>query len=171
MPPNTWEAPVGKEIERKFLIKNLEWKTNAEGTLYRQGYLSSVKERTVRVRIAGESAFLTIKGVTVGVSRSEFEYEIPVRDAERMLDELCERPIIEKKRYKLEHDGFTWEIDEFLGENAGLLVAEVELTSEDQRPALPSWLGAEVSDDPRYYNSSLIKHPYSAWTSSENNKP
>jgi adenylate cyclase len=156
---------MGQEIERKFLIKNLEWKSNAEGTLYRQGYLSSAKERTVRVRIAGEKAFLTIKGVTVGVSRSEFEYEIPARDAEHMLDDLCERPIIEKRRYKLEHEGFTWEVDEFLGENTGLLVAEVELSSEDQKPTLPSWVGAEVSNDPRYYNSSLIKRPYSTWTS------
>jgi adenylate cyclase len=157
------EVFMGKEVERKFLVKNLTWKKNIEGILYQQGYLSSVKERTVRVRIAGEKAFLTIKGVTVGVSRSEFEYEVPLEDAAHMLNELCEHPIIEKRRYKLLHAGLTWEIDEFLGENNGLIVAEIELSDEEQTFELPAWVGEEVSHDIRYFNSNLLKNPYSKW--------
>lgn len=154
---------MGKEVERKFLVIGTAWKREAKGALYRQGYLSTAKERTVRVRTTPEKAFLTIKGLTVGVSRSEFEYEIPLSDADVMLDELCERPIIEKNRHKLAFDGLTWEIDEFLGENEGLILAELELTSEGQSFARPSWLGPEVSSDPRYFNSNLINNPYKHW--------
>jgi adenylate cyclase len=155
---------MGKEIERKFLVKNFEWKQGAAGVPYRQGYLSTVKERTVRVRTVGVKGFLTIKGLTVGVTRSEFEYEIPAADANAMLDALCERPLIEKNRYAIAHAGLTWEIDEFFGENQGLVVAEVELQDEHQALTLPPWVGAEVSGDPRYFNSNLIKHPYTRWT-------
>jgi adenylate cyclase len=154
---------MAKEIERKFLVVGEEWKRGIEGVAYRQGYLSTVKERTVRVRTVGDKGFLTIKGVTVGVSRSEFEYSIPAEDANALLNDLCEKPLIEKNRYKVKHGGLTWEIDEFFGENQGLIVAEVELTDEHQAIDRPSWVGAEVSGDPRYFNSNLIKTPYTRW--------
>jgi len=153
---------MGKEIERKFLIKNEAWRS-VEGTKYRQGYLNSVKERTVRVRTIDDKGFLTVKGITVGTTRLEYEYEVPVSDADEMLSELCEKPLIEKKRYKIPFRGFIFEVDEFFGENEGLIVAEVELESEDQVFDKPDWLGEEVSGDPRYFNSSLIKHPFSKW--------
>jgi CYTH domain-containing protein len=155
---------MAKEIERKFLVKSYEWKQAAAGVPYRQGYLSTVKERTVRVRTVGPKGFLTIKGITVGVTRAEFEYEIPAIDANAMLDTLCERPLIEKNRYTIDHAGCAWEIDEFFGENQGLVVAEVELKDEQQALTLPPWVGAEVSGDPRYFNSNLIKNPYTRWT-------
>ncbi|HEX7579010.1 MAG TPA: CYTH domain-containing protein [Thermoanaerobaculia bacterium] len=154
---------MGQEIERKFLVKGTAWKAQAAGTLYRQGYLSSVKERTVRVRIAGEKGSLTIKGVSKGVTRTEFEYGIPVDEAAAMLDGLCERPLIEKTRYVAESGGYTWEIDEFHGDNDGLIVAEVELQSPDEKPPLPEWVGEEVSSDPRYFNSNLVKKPFKIW--------
>jgi CYTH domain-containing protein len=153
---------MAKEIERKYLLKNDSWRGLAEGIHYRQGYLSSVKERTVRVRTIQDQGFLTIKGITKGVTRVEYEYPVPFDDAVELLD-LCERPIIDKKRYKVAVDGLTWEIDEFFGENQGLVVAEVELTSEDQSFEKPSWVGEEVSSDPRYYNANLIKHPFCKW--------
>ena len=153
---------MAKEIERKFLVNGDAWK-RSKGTLYRQGYLSTVKERTVRVRLEGERAVLTIKGITRGATRAEFEYEIPFEDAEQLLDDLCERPLIEKTRYKIEHAGLTWEVDEFLNENTGLVVAEVELESEDQQFDLPEWLGEEVTRDPRYYNANLVSHPFTKW--------
>jgi len=154
---------MAKEIERKFLIAGDAWRELAEGTTYRQGYLSTVKERTVRVRTIDDKGFLTIKGITVGATRAEYEYEIPATDANEMLDDLCEQPIIEKKRYKVPLDGFVWEIDEFGGVNDGLLVAEVELESEDQAFTKPDWIGEEVTGDPRYFNSNLIANPYSTW--------
>jgi CYTH domain-containing protein len=117
----------------------------------------------VRVRAAGDEGTLTIKGITVGASRTEFEYPIPVDDANAMLDELCEQPIIEKTRHLVDVDGTTWEIDEFAGVNDGLIVAEVELGSPDEEFTPPDWLGDEVSDDPRYFNANLIAHPYSEW--------
>ncbi|MCU0236234.1 MAG: CYTH domain-containing protein [Acidobacteria bacterium] len=154
---------MGKEIERKYLVKSDEWKAAAKGIVYRQGYLSSLKERVVRVRTIEDKGFLTIKGITKGVSRSEFEYEISVEDADTMLDDICEKPLIEKKRYKIPVGGLVFEVDEFFGENAGLVVAEVELTDEKQKIDLPAWIGAEVSGDPRYFNSNLIKHPFTKW--------
>ncbi len=154
---------MGKEIERKFLVKGEKWKAAAKGTVYRQGYLSSIKERVVRVRTIEKKGFLTIKGITRGVSRSEFEYEISVEDADTMLDEICEKPIIEKKRYKITVGALVFEVDEFFGENEGLVVAEVELADEKQKIDLPDWIGAEVSGDPRYFNSNLIQHPYKKW--------
>jgi len=153
-----------KEIERKFLVVGDDWRALGEGVLYRQGYLSTVKERTVRVRTVGEKGFLTIKGVSVGATRSEFECPIPVADAKQMLDELCEQPIIEKARTRIPLGGVTWEVDEFFGVNRRLIVAEVELQSEDQRFDKPAWIGAEVTDDPRYFNANLIAHPFSTWS-------
>lgn len=154
---------MAKEIERKFLVKGDAWRRLAEGTLYRQGYLNSVKERTVRIRTVGERAFLTIKGITVGSTRVEYEYEIPVADCNAMLDGLAEQPIIEKKRYRIPFGEHTFEVDEFFGENLGLIVAEVELKSEDEVFARPDWLGDEVGHDPRYFNSNLIAHPFTKW--------
>lgn len=154
---------MGKEIERKFLVKGEAWKALAAGTVYRQGYLSTVKERTVRVRTVGEKGFLTIKGVTTGVTRAEFEYEVPAADANAMLDGLCEKPLVEKTRYRIPLDGWTWEVDEFHGDNDGLVVAEVELKSADERPPLPEWIGEDVSSDPRYFNSNLVKKPFKTW--------
>jgi CYTH domain-containing protein len=154
---------MGKEIERKYLVSGEEWKELAEGIEYRQGYLSTVKERTVRVRTIGNAGYLTIKGITSGASRLEYEYEISVSDANEMLDQLCERPLIEKKRYKIENEGLVWEVDEFFGENGGLIVAEVELEDEDQKIVKPSWIGEEVTGDPRYFNSNLIKTPFKNW--------
>ena len=143
--------------------KGADWKALAKGTSYRQGYLNSVKERTVRVRTIADKGFLTVKGITTGATRSEFEYEIPAADADAMLTELCEKPLIEKNRYKIPFAGLTWEIDEFFGDNAGLVVAEVELGSEGQGFEKPGWIGEEVTSDPRYFNSNLIKHPYKRW--------
>lgn len=154
---------MGKEIEKKFLIKNDGWREGAKGTKYRQGYLSTVKERTVRVRTIDDRGFLTIKGVNVGAVRAEYEYEIPAKDADEMLTDLCEKPLIEKNRYKISYKNLVWEIDEFFGDNNGLIVAEVELADENQSIDLPSWIGEEVTGDPKYFNSSLIKHPYSKW--------
>lgn len=154
---------MGKEIEKKFLVRGDVWRSLAKGTAYRQGYLNSAKERTVRIRTIDAKAFLTIKGLTVGATRSEYEYEIPVADCDAMLDALAEKPIIEKKRYKVPFAGLTWEIDEFFGDNAGLIVAEVELESETQIFEKPDWVGEEVTADPRYFNSNLIKHPYTKW--------
>ncbi len=154
---------MGIEIERKFLLTSTSWKQLAPGTSYRQGYLNSTKERTVRVRTIDDKGFLTIKGLSVGATRVEYEYEIPVADAERLLDDLCEKPLIEKNRYKINHAGFVWEVDEFFGENMGLMVAEIELESEDQSFEKPEWVGEEVTGDPRYFNSSLIKEPYTQW--------
>jgi adenylate cyclase len=154
---------MGREIERKFLVKRDVWKPRDEGTWYKQGYLNSQKERVVRVRIAGTKAMLTIKGLTKGVSRSEFEYPIPVEDAAVLLDQICEQPVIEKHRHRETHGGHTWEIDVFHGENDGLVVAELELTSESEAFDRPAWLGAEVSSDPRYFNSNLLKNPYKNW--------
>ena len=154
---------MATEIERKFLIKGEAWRALAEGTMYRQGYLNSAKERTVRVRTVGDKAFLTIKGITVGATRAEYEYEIPFADCNALLDDLAEKPLIEKKRYKIRQGEFTWEIDEFFGDNQGLIVAEIELTSEDQQFGKPDWIGEEVTGDPRYFNSNLIKHPFTRW--------
>jgi CYTH domain-containing protein len=154
---------MGKEIERKFLVQGDAWRKLAKGTHYRQGYLSTVKERTVRVRTIDDQSFLTIKGISVGASRSEYEYEIPVVDANAMLDHLCERPLIEKFRYKIADQGHTWEIDEFEGENQGLIVAEIELGAENESFNIPEWIGKEVTGDPKYFNSNLIKNPYSRW--------
>ena len=152
---------MASEIERKFLVKGASWRQSNSVRLS-QGYLNRDKHRTVRVRIAGPKAFLTVKGVPQGVTRPEFEYEIPLADAEQML-KLSDGPVIEKNRHVIVHDGSKWEVDEFLGDNAGLVIAEIELTSEDQPFSRPAWLGREVTQDGRYYNSNLASHPYKQW--------
>jgi CYTH domain-containing protein len=119
--------------------------------------------RTVRVRIVGNRGFLTVKGLTKGIERTEYEYEIPVEDARSILTELCEKPVIEKKRCRIEYKGLIWEVDEFFGENKGLVLAEVELTREDRTFEKPEWVGKEVSADHRYQNANLVKHPYASW--------
>jgi CYTH domain-containing protein len=153
---------MGKEIERKFLVVGDDWR-QGEGIVYRQGYLNTDKHRTVRVRVVGRQGYLTIKGITEGATRREYEYSIPVQDATDMLDGLCEGPIIEKQRYRVPLGTLVWEIDEFFGDNRGLVVAEVELESEDQAIDKPAWLGKEVTEDPRYYNANLVQHPYCKW--------
>ncbi len=150
------------EIERKFKVKEGAWRI-AKGKKYRQGYLSTVKERTVRVRTIDAKGYLTVKGVSQRAVRAEYEYEIPVSEAEAMLNDLCEKPLIEKMRYKVEFQGLVWEVDEFFGENQGLIIAEVELESEDQKFTKPEWVGEEVTDDPKYFNANLIHYPYSRW--------
>ena len=152
---------MSTEIERKFRVHGTDWRQGAPVRL-RQGYLNRDKERTVRVRIAGSRAYLTVKGLTRGVSRPEFEYEIPLHDGEALLT-LCDGVPLEKDRYTLQHAGATWEIDEFLGANAGPVIAEIELKDERQEFERPSWLSTEVSDDPRYFNSSLMAAPYGTW--------
>lgn len=154
---------MGKEIERKFVVDRAVWVSQDAGIHFKQGYLNSQKERVVRVRIEGSVAKLTIKGVTTGVTRSEFEYGIPVEDAAILLDQLCEQPLIDKHRHKEVHSGKTWEIDVFHGPNEGLVVAEIELGSEDEKFELPAWVIDEVSSDPRYYNSNLLKNPFCNW--------
>jgi adenylate cyclase len=151
-----------REIERKFLVTGDAWR-ESEGHHYRQGYLSLAPEHTVRVRLAEDTAVLTIKGETKGATRREFEYEIPSDDARQMLDELCEKPVIAKKRRLVDYQGHTWEVDEFFAENDGLVVAELELESEDESFPRPPWLGEEVTDDPRYYNANLVQRPYNTW--------
>ena len=152
---------MATEIERKFLVRGTDWRSG-DPVRFSQGYLNRDKHRTVRVRIAGGKAFLTIKSVTQGATRAEFEYPIPLQDAEQLL-KLSDGPIIEKDRYRIVHDGALWEVDEFRGDNAGLVLAEIELKSEDQPFSRPTWLGEEVTQDRRYYNSSLAGYPYREW--------
>ncbi|MDQ1918727.1 CYTH domain-containing protein [Massilia pseudoviolaceinigra] len=154
---------MGVEIERKFLLAGDAWRALGEPVLLRQGYLSTNPDRTVRVRIEGDSATMTIKGRNEGATRGEWEYPIPLADANELLDRLCEQPIIEKYRRRITFAGNVWEVDEFLGANAGLMFAEIELASEDQQFDKPDWIGEEVTHDRRYFNSSLIALPYSAW--------
>jgi len=158
---------MAKEIERKFLVQKGVWRPKSQGHYCRQGYLSTVKERVVRVRVVGDMGFLTIKGITEGFSRLEFEYEIPERDAHQLLDTLCEPPLIEKTRYQEEYRGLNWEIDVFEGDNEGLILAEVELKRINQQIDPPKWIGEEVSHDSKYFNSNLAVHPYSSWTKGE----
>ncbi|MEJ7806702.1 MAG: CYTH domain-containing protein [Telluria sp.] len=154
---------MGVEIERKFLVTGDAWRTMGKPVLLRQGYLSSDPDRTVRVRVENDGGTVTIKGRSVGATRGEWEYPIPLADANELLDRLCQQPIIEKYRRRIEFDGNIWEVDEFLGANAGLVVAEIELASEDQAFEKPDWIGDDVTHDRRYFNSSLIHHPFSGW--------
>jgi len=154
---------MAKEIERKFLVKNESFKLFSTGVIYRQGYLNRDKARTVRVRVAGELAFITIKGLTNGMERMEFEYPIPLTDANEMLETLCVKPLIEKLRYKIKCDGHLWEVDEFIGDNEGLTVAEVELKSADENVFIPDWVGQEVTGDLMYFNSNLVINPFKNW--------
>jgi adenylate cyclase len=154
---------MAKEIERKFLVHPRKWSDLGPGLVIRQGYLCASKQSSVRVRTYGDKAFLTVKGSTSDVTRDEYEYEIPINDANEMLVNLCERPPIEKTRYRIVFKGHTWEVDEFTGENRGLTVAEVELKNAKEQVELPDWIDREVTGDPRYYNSNLSTKPFSTW--------
>jgi len=156
-------ADQNKEIERKFLVKSGEWKGNSKGTHYRQAYLSIEPERTVRVRLEGETGKLTIKGRKTDGGGDEYEYDIPGDEAAYIIDHLCLKPVIEKIRYKIIYEDNIWEVDEFLGENLGLTLAEIELDSIDQKFDKPEWAGEDVTEDHRYKNASLVKNPYSKW--------
>ncbi len=152
------------EIERKFLLRDGSWQDSADnGILIRQGYLAGSEKSSIRVRIAGDKANINIKSATLDITRQEYEYPIPLAEANEMLDTLSEGPLIEKTRYHVFHAKHCWEIDVFSGENQGLIVAEVELGSVDESFELPDWLGEEVSDDARYYNVCLVKHPFKYW--------
>ncbi|MDD3610047.1 MAG: CYTH domain-containing protein [Halothiobacillaceae bacterium] len=155
---------MAQEIERKFLVRDESWKVDvSEYFELRQGYLNTPGKASIRVRVDGRQAFLNIKSVTLGIQRHEYEYPIPLADANEMLDLLCEGPRIEKTRYHVRHGEHLWEIDVFHGDNNGLVVAEIELSSADERFARPDWLGEEVSHDPRYFNVSLVRLPYKDW--------
>ena len=162
---------MNTEIERKYLVKKSVWRSHKKllesqspdlGIKYCQGYIPTSNDTTVRLRIIGKQGYLTIKSKAVGITRAEFEYLIPVDEAQEMLNNLCVKPLIEKFRYKINVGNLTWEVDEFLGENAGLIVAEVELEDENQKINLPHWIEREVNEQ-KYFNSYLVKHPYSQW--------
>ena len=156
---------MGKEIERKFTVLSDSWRTDVQSSLrYRQGYLASDPSCSVRVRVDGTHATLNIKSATLGIERSEYEYEIPLNEANEMLNTLCHAPIIEKTRHFVPHGAHCWEIDVFEGENAGLVVAELELTHADEGFERPDWLGEDVSMDSRYYNVCLVTHPFKDWS-------
>ena len=156
---------MATEIERKFLVSDASWNDGSPGRRMAQGYLSMDPDRTVRVRLAGHEAWITVKGRARGITRAEFEYAIPVEDARAML-ELCLPTVIEKTRHRIDYEGHVWEIDVFHGVNEGLVVAEVELADESVSPALPPWIGREVSADSRFFNSSLAQIPFPAFESS-----
>ncbi len=152
------------EVEHKFLLANDSWRKQIDHSVhYKQGYLSSSPMSSVRVRISDSQAWLNIKSATIGNHRQEFEYEIPLSDANTILDDLCHKPLIEKIRHIVHHDAHTWEIDEFMGDNAGLIVAEVELSQIGESFVKPAWIGEEVTDDLRYYNNNLSKNPFKDW--------
>jgi len=152
------------EIERKFTIKNESWRKQvSKSQRYIQGYLAGNERTSVRIRVAGESANINIKSATLGIFRQEYEYPIPLQDAEKMLADLCEKPVIDKVRHFVNYANKVWEIDEFNGENEGLIVAEIELNNIDEQFELPDWADKDVSDDKRYYNVSLVKHPFKDW--------
>ncbi len=153
---------MAHEIERRFRLKNDDWRGLVEGEWLKQGYLSVERERTVRVRVKGTQAWLTLKSNISNVSRHEFEYEIPLADAETILATMCPM-LVEKKRYRIAIGPHLWEVDEFFGNNAGLVLAEVELASEDEAYTAPAWLGEEVTEDPRYTNSYLSQHAWPSW--------
>lgn len=154
---------MGVEIERKFLVDNNKLPHLINGYTIKQGYIQTVNHTTVRIRIRDKEAFLTIKGKNEGATRLEFEYPIPLHDANDMLNTLCETSFIDKTRYLVEHEGHTWEVDIFEGNNKGMIVAEIELKSEEEDFSLPGWVTQEVTDDIRYFNSNLITHPYIHW--------
>lgn len=161
-----------QEIERKYLVRSDAWRSRVvRQYAIRQGYLCAEPGRTVRVRLRDRVGFLTIKGKSIGIARAEYEYEIPAAEASELLDSLCLRPLIEKTRCCVEFAGLTWEIDEFFGENAGLILAEVELESTKQEISLPNWVGAEVSGDRRYFNAYLSQHPYASWPETQDSSP
>jgi CYTH domain-containing protein len=156
---------MGIEIERKFLVNKEKWNQviKKEKSIFRQGYIVSDPEKTIRVRLTDQEGFLTIKGLSVGASRAEYEYKIPKEEAQELLDRFCDSEV-SKIRYFITHDNKLWEVDEFLGQNEGLIVAEIELTSEDESFSLPNWVGKEVTDEKKYSNSNLAINPYINWS-------
>ena len=155
---------MAQEIERKFLVLNDQWRHQVRKQVYyRQGYLNDAKQCSIRVRVSGDQANLNIKSATLGIQRSEYEYPIPLDEANELLDSFSLGPIIEKTRFFVDIGRHTWEIDVFAGDNEGLIVAEIELGDEHEAFDKPDWVGEEVSDDPRYYNVCLVKHPYKDW--------
>lgn len=163
---------MAREIERKFLLKNQSWKKQAyQETLFAQGYLNDIADKnaksSVRVRIEGQRANMNIKSLEIGLSRDEYEYEIPYDEAKRMLATLAVGPVVEKIRYLVKVGSHTWEVDEFLGDNQGLVVAEVEMQSEDEQIQIPDWAAREVTNEVRFYNVSLSKQPFNSWTENE----
>jgi adenylate cyclase len=158
---------MATEIERKFLVTGEGWRSLGTGQLYCQGYIPTQGNQTVRVRIVGTQGYLTLKGPAVGITRPEFEYPIPLEDAQTLLTTLCEPPLIDKIRYRIPWGDRVWEVDEFKGDNAGLILAEVELEYEGQPLDVPEWIGAEVTGDPRYYNARLVKSPFKLWGKGE----
>lgn len=158
------DSHMGIEIERKFLVKGDTWQATVRRQVrFRQGYLANNERCSVRVRLAADRGFLNIKSFELGAKRQEFEYSIPADEAVELVERLCARPLIEKVRHYVEHGGHLWEIDLFEGDNAGLVMAEVELRSVDEPFEIPDWLGPEVTEDARYYNVNLIRHPYKEW--------
>ena len=152
------------EIERKFLVVNDDWKKHADaGVHIIQAYIGSNEKSSIRIRVNGNAANLNIKSKTIGISRSEYDYPIPLTEAMELLNNLCDQPLIEKTRYHVKYDTHLWEVDVFAGDNEGLIVAEIELSSIDETFRLPDWAGEDVSDDPRYYNVCLVTHPYKDW--------
>ena len=152
------------EIERKFLLKHDSWRQHIQhSSRIRQGYLGAIAKASVRIRIEGDKANINIKSAELSMRRMEYEYAIPLDEASEMLDKLCESPQIDKFRHLVKHGDHTWEIDEFFGDNAGLIVAEIELSAEDEVFDLPPWAGEDVTQDPRYYNVNLVKHPFKNW--------
>lgn len=154
---------MGVEIERKFLIDETKLPTLQNGYTIKQGYIQTIDHTTVRIRVRGQEAFLTIKGKSQGASRLEFEYPIPLNDAEEMLTNLCHASRVEKTRYLIEYEGHTWEVDIFEGSNKGLMIAEIELKREDEAFPLPEWVTKEVTEDVRYFNANLVERPYTSW--------
>lgn len=154
---------MAQEIERKFLVIGDDWQALGQGRLYRQGYIPTVDARTVRVRVIDTEGYITLKGPAKDLVRLEFEYPIPITDAEDMLLHLCDAPLIEKRRYRIPIDDVVWEVDQFLGANQGLVLAEVELSDPQQAVTLPAWIGQEVTHDKRYFNSYLARHPFQTW--------
>ncbi len=154
---------MAQEIERKFLVADPRFLQERDGIYLKQGYIPGRMRSAARIRIKGDVGFITLKGETTGISRCEYEYEIPLRDAEEMLELFCAKPFIEKTRYEIEYEGMLWEVDVFHGENEGLVLAEVELEHEQQGFVAPLWIGEEVSHDGRYFNASLALNPYKSW--------
>ena len=158
---------MAREIERKFLVNLDKLGELTEGESIKQGYINTANLNVVRVRVKGDCGYLTLKGKSIGTSRLEYEYPIPVEDAEEILDNLCSKPIIKKHRYEVEFKNHLWEIDIFEGNNEGLVVAELELDEEHISVELPEWVRQEVTGDPKYYNVNLLKYPYSCWSHDE----
>lgn len=155
---------MATEIERKFLVTNDSWKKEVTSTAeYTQGYLATERSCSIRIRVEQDRASLNIKSATLGISRNEYDYPIPLSEANEILQDLCIKPLLKKTRYHVPHGAHVWEIDVFDGDNKGLVVAEIELETQDELFSRPDWLGEEVSDDPRYYNVRLVDHPYSKW--------